>query len=105
MGSGGDCEASLNQTEGFTMYGKRVMVVVDETAHSKNAMIWSLTHVVNKAGLLTLLHIVPPHHASESSSSYLANYLGSLCKDCKPQVCFSIIWVLDFNFHVLFSIF
>ncbi|KAI4307277.1 hypothetical protein L6164_030481 [Bauhinia variegata] len=90
------CEASLNQMEGFTMYGnedngngvrKRVMVVVDETSHSKHAMIWALTHVVSKGDLLTLLHIVPPHGGSESScSTYLVNYLGSLCKDCKPQV-------------------
>ena len=70
------------------MVRKRVMVVVDETAQSKHAMIWALTHVVNNADLLTLLHIVPPHCASKSSSSstYLVNYLGSLCKDCEPEV-------------------
>ncbi|XP_061341967.1 uncharacterized protein LOC133288264 [Gastrolobium bilobum] len=87
------CETSLNQMEGFAMYGKedmvrkRVMVVVDHTSHSKHAMMWTLTHVANKGDLLTLLHVVPPHKASESScSTYLVNYLGSLCKDSKPEV-------------------
>ncbi|XP_027358390.1 uncharacterized protein LOC113867329 [Abrus precatorius] len=92
----GGCEASLNQMEGFNMYGngecgmtgrKRVMVVVDGTSHSKHAMMWALTHVANKGDLLTLLHVVPPHKGSESScSTYLVNYLGSLCRDCKPGV-------------------
>ncbi|TKY56161.1 hypothetical protein E2542_SST20602 [Spatholobus suberectus] len=90
------CEASLSQMEGFAMYGnedngmmgkKRVMVVVDHTSHSKHAMMWALTHVANKGDLLTLLHVVPPHRGSESScSTYLVNHLGSLCKDCKPEV-------------------
>ncbi|XP_061363974.1 uncharacterized protein LOC133307476 [Gastrolobium bilobum] len=97
MNFGGGCEGSLNQMEGFNnMYGnedngmmvkKRVMVVVDGTSHSKHAMMWALTHVVNKGDLLTLLHIVPPLKGSDSScSTYLVNYLGSLCKDCKPEV-------------------
>lgn len=97
-------EASLNQMEGFNnmcatgacenggfVMRKRVMVVVDQTSHSKHAMMWALTHVTNKGDMLTLLHIVPPpHHTSESSSSscspYLASSLGSLCKACKPEV-------------------
>ncbi|KAE9595913.1 hypothetical protein Lal_00031209 [Lupinus albus] len=90
-------EASLNQMEGFTMYGnedngimlrKRVMVLIDNTSYSKHAMLWALTHVANKADFLTLLHVVPPHKTSESSSSStnILNYLGSLCKDCKPEV-------------------
>ncbi|BAT82049.1 hypothetical protein LR48_Vigan07g219500 [Vigna angularis] len=90
------CETSLSQMEGFSMYGnedsgmvgkKRVMVVVDHTSHSKHAMMWALTHVANKGDLLTLLLVVPPHKASESScSTFLVNHLGSLCKDCKPEV-------------------
>lgn len=93
---GCDCEARQNQMEGFNMYGnedsgvmvkKRVMVVVDGTSHSKHAMMWALTHVANKGDLLTLLHVVPPHKGSETSySAYRVNYLGSLCKDCKPEV-------------------
>ncbi|XP_027093894.1 uncharacterized protein [Coffea arabica] len=97
-------EASLKQMEGFNnMYAsagcenggfvmkKRVMVVVDQSSHSKHAMMWALTHVTNKGDMLTLLHIVPPsHNTSESSSSscspYLASSLGSLCKACKPEV-------------------
>ncbi|CAJ2644189.1 unnamed protein product [Trifolium pratense] len=93
------CETNLNQMEGFNinMYGneessgiivrKRVMVIVDGTCHSKHAMIWALTHVVNKGDLLTLLNIVSPQSASESySPTYLVNHLGSICKDCKPEV-------------------
>ena len=89
---------------------KRVMVVVDDSSHSKHAMMWALTHVANKGDLFTLLHIVPSsssssssysHKASErscdsssstssysssSGSPFLANSLGSLCKACKPEV-------------------
>ncbi|KAA8538480.1 hypothetical protein F0562_027974 [Nyssa sinensis] len=97
----GGCEGSLKQMEGLDMYGsengglvmrKRVMVVVDQSSHSKHAMMWALTHVTNKGDLLTLLHIIPPHKGSErtsdssSSSPYLASSLGSLCKACKPEV-------------------
>lgn len=112
---------SLKQMEGFNMYGgsenvggfvmrKRVMVVVDQSSHSKHAMMWALTHVTNKGDMLTLLHIVPPtlkpsgspspsssfsssssstssfSSSSSSSSPYLASSLGSLCKACKPEV-------------------
>ncbi|CAL0317924.1 unnamed protein product [Lupinus luteus] len=89
-------ESSMNQMEGFTMYvnednemmvRKRVMVVINNTSYSKHAMMWALTHVTNKGDLLTLLHVVPPHKASESScSANVVNYLGSLCRDCKPDV-------------------
>ncbi|KAL3513628.1 hypothetical protein ACH5RR_026345 [Cinchona calisaya] len=101
-------EASLKQMEGFNnnMYAsgasengsgfvtrKRVMVLVDQTYHSKHAMMWALTHVANKGDMFTLLHIVPPsHHTSEESSTSsscspcLASSLGSLCKACKPEV-------------------
>ncbi|KAH9756968.1 hypothetical protein WN944_008164 [Citrus x changshan-huyou] len=99
-----DCEGSLQQQmEGLNnIYGggengglvmrKRVMVVVDQTSHSKHAMMWALTHVTNKGDLLTLLHVVPPpkpntsHHDSSACCPYLANSLGSLCKACKPEV-------------------
>ncbi|XWS23758.1 hypothetical protein CRYUN_Cryun28dG0042700 [Craigia yunnanensis] len=99
-GSGG-FETSLTQMEGLNMYGngvdnglvlrKTVMVVVDQSSHSKHAMMWALTHVANKGDLLTLLHVISPSQkSSESSSSsrspYLANSLGSLCKACKPEV-------------------
>ena len=47
-----------NNSNGTTVR-KRVMVVVDGTAHSKHAMMWALSHVANKADLLTLLHVVP----------------------------------------------
>lgn len=66
---------------------KRVMVVVDQSSHSKHAMMWALTHVTNKGDILTLLHIVPHSSAhSSSSDAHLASSLGSLCKACKPQV-------------------
>lgn len=96
-------ERSFKQMEGYNMYGndngglvvrKRVMVVVDQTSHSKHAMMWALTHVANKGDLLTLLHIMPPSHSaserasgSDSYSPCLANTLGSLCKASKPEVC------------------
>ncbi|XP_057975083.1 uncharacterized protein LOC131162516 isoform X1 [Malania oleifera] len=108
------CGRSLKQVEGLNMYGsyidglsseengggglgmrKRVMVVVDNSSYSKHAMIWALTHVTNKADLLTLLHIIPPSHShtasdraasSSSNPADLASSLGSLCKACKPEV-------------------
>ncbi|KAJ8762806.1 hypothetical protein K2173_022935 [Erythroxylum novogranatense] len=101
---GGDSlsERNLKQMEGLNMYGndngglvtrKRVMVAVDQTPHSKHAMMWALTHVTNKGDLLTLLHIIP-HCPSgseglsgpDSCSPYLARTLGSLCKASRPEV-------------------
>ncbi|OWM90151.1 hypothetical protein CDL15_Pgr006472 [Punica granatum] len=90
------CDQSLTHMEGFTQCGlssspmvrKRVMVMVDDTPRSKHAMIWALTHVANKGDLLTLLHVIPPgtDSSSFSSSPYLVNSLGSLCKASKPEV-------------------
>jgi len=100
---GYNCERSLKQMEGAYMYGndnaglvmrKRVVVVVDQTSHSKHAMMWALTHVANKGDLLTLLHIIPPsdmgsgERTSDAYSPYLASSLGSLCKASRPEVCF-----------------
>ncbi|GFP92129.1 act domain-containing protein acr11 [Phtheirospermum japonicum] len=69
---------------------KRVMVVVDQSSHSKHSMMWALTHVTNKGDILTLLHIVSPNYSendyNSSSSPYLATTLGSLCKASKPEV-------------------
>ncbi|KAL3641757.1 hypothetical protein CASFOL_012572 [Castilleja foliolosa] len=80
-----------NQNEnGLFVMKKRVMVVVDQSPHSKHAMMWALTHVTNKADILTLLHIVSPNYSendyNSSSSPYLATTLGSLCKASKPEV-------------------
>ena len=78
---------------------KRVMVIVDESIHSKHAMLWALTHVANKGDMLTLLQISPnlkrENEASSSSAvpaNQLVTSLGSLCKACKPEVknCFWI---------------
>ncbi|XP_076899210.1 uncharacterized protein LOC143553015 [Bidens hawaiensis] len=71
---------------------KRVMVVVDQSLHSKHAMLWALTHVANQGDMLTLIEIQPSpnFNASANSSSAPANQLvtslGSLCKACKPEV-------------------
>ncbi|XP_051139930.1 uncharacterized protein LOC127257514 [Andrographis paniculata] len=97
MGNNGSSSSSLKQQmEGMMMNGnggmfvmkKRVMVVVDQSSHSKHAMMWALTHVTNKGDILTLLHILPSHSNSHSqdSSSCLASSLASLCKACKPEV-------------------
>ncbi|KAL8133731.1 uncharacterized protein LOC141710831 [Apium graveolens] len=82
-----------NENEGLVMK-KRVMVVVDESCHSKHAMMWALTHVTNKGDSLTLLHIVAPHSSKASPHSpYLASSLGSLCKACKPEVEVEALWI------------
>ncbi|KAM0066999.1 putative rossmann-like alpha/beta/alpha sandwich protein [Helianthus debilis subsp. tardiflorus] len=79
---------------------KRVMVVVDQSIHSKHAMLWALTHVANQGDMLTLLQIqttpnfhkdINPSSSSSSSSSsapdnLLVTSLGALCKACKPEV-------------------
>lgn len=84
-----------NENGGVVMK-KRVMVVVDESCHSKHAMMWALTHVTNKGDSLTLLHIVPPHSSQGSPDSpYLASSLGSLCKACKPEV-----YIIVYMFYV-----
>ena len=99
------------ETGGGVVGRKRVMVVVDESSHSKHAMMWALTHVANKGDLLTMLHIIPPlppsYRGSEQSSStspYLTSSLGSLCKACKPEVCFCNLGAnavhLDLYIHI-----
>ncbi|KAI3685499.1 hypothetical protein L6452_34747 [Arctium lappa] len=71
---------------------KRVMVIVDQSIHSKHAMLWALTHVANKGDMLTLLQITPnlKRETVEASSPAPANHLvtslGTLCKACKPEV-------------------
>lgn len=105
-GENRDCgEGSLKQMEGLNIYGggdngglvmrKRVMVLVDQTSHSKHAMMWALTHVTNRGDLLTLLHVIPPpshlHDCSSNRSPVLANSLGALCKACRPEVCMKFV--------------
>ncbi|KAK6787009.1 hypothetical protein RDI58_015534 [Solanum bulbocastanum] len=89
-----------NGYNGGLVMRKRVMVVVDQSSHTKHAMMWALTHVTNKGDILTLLHIVPhssssshcannkgfSSDSSSSSAAHLASSLGSLCKACKPEV-------------------
>ncbi|KAL4272670.1 hypothetical protein GQ457_13G021480 [Hibiscus cannabinus] len=98
IAGGNNCVGSETQTtlkthlmrEGVNMYDdglvlrKRVMVVVDQSSHSKHAMMWALSHVANKGDLLTLLHVIPPVLPKPSSSSCLATSLDleSLCKAC-----------------------
>ncbi|KAL8125162.1 uncharacterized protein LOC141716912 [Apium graveolens] len=85
-----------NENGGGLVMKKRVMVVVDQSSHSKHAMMWALTHVTNKGDSLTLLHIVPPHSSSSEASPespYLASSLGSLCKACKPEVEVEALWM------------
>ncbi|KAK9053788.1 hypothetical protein SSX86_024862 [Deinandra increscens subsp. villosa] len=67
---------------------KRVMVVVDESIHSKHAMLWALTHVANQGDMLTLLQIqiTPNFNRDSSPSNLLVTSLGTLCKACKPEV-------------------
>ncbi|KAG6707395.1 hypothetical protein I3842_06G029800 [Carya illinoinensis] len=129
-GNGG-CEGSLKQMEGLNMYGgddhqnvggssvmrKRVMVVVDQSSHSKHALMWALNYVANKGDFLTLLHIIPAaafskgsERAAQESSScspYLANSLGSLCKACRPEVraclCLSTLKGSSENFVCMLS--
>lgn len=82
-----------NNSELMMTMKKRVMVVIDHTAHSKHAMMWALTHVANKGDILSLVHIVDHNKCSVSeinysvsSGSYLVTTLGSLCKACRPEV-------------------
>ncbi|CAA0809945.1 Adenine nucleotide alpha hydrolases-like superfamily protein [Striga hermonthica] len=98
----GDYGPSLNQINGLkNMCGdengrslfvvkKRVMVIVDQSSHSKHAMVWALTHVANMGDILTLLHIVSPSECHKGPHDFspqsLATSLGSLCKACKPEV-------------------
>ncbi|KAH6835278.1 Adenine nucleotide alpha hydrolases-like superfamily protein [Perilla frutescens var. hirtella] len=92
-GGGGwkQVEGLCGGENGMFVMKKRVMVVVDQSSHSKHAMMWALTHVTNKGDILTLLHIVShstknSDNYSSSSSHYLATSLGSLCKASKPEV-------------------
>ncbi|KAE8704398.1 UDP-galactose transporter 1-like [Hibiscus syriacus] len=95
--SGNSFEANLTQMEEeLNMNGngvdqndmvlrKRVMVVVDQSSHSKHVIMWALTYVANEGDVLTLLHVIPPTQNS-SKSSFSSTFLGSLCKAYKPEV-------------------
>ncbi|XP_022865120.1 uncharacterized protein LOC111385003 [Olea europaea var. sylvestris] len=52
--------SSSSDNVGVLVMKKRVMVMVDQSSHSKHAMIWTLTHVTNKGDIHTLLRIVSP---------------------------------------------
>ncbi|KAI7754770.1 hypothetical protein M8C21_033838 [Ambrosia artemisiifolia] len=74
---------------------KRVMVVVDQSIHSRHAMLWALTHVANQGDMLTLLQIQTPNTLNKETTSsssatppdnVLVTSLGALCKACKPEV-------------------
>ncbi|CAN8320726.1 unnamed protein product [Cochlearia groenlandica] len=91
-GGGGGYSSSMEGLYGINSSGersrsKRVMVVVDETARSRHAMMWALTHLTNKGDLMTLLHVVSPYDDDDDQPSpSLVQSLGSLCKACKPEV-------------------
>lgn len=94
-------ESNLKQMEGLNFgtknglaMSKRVMVVVDHSSASKQAVMWALTHVASKGDLLTLLEVISPHTAQKKpvladSSPHLASSLESLCRACRPEVTFS----------------
>ncbi|KAH7663683.1 Adenine nucleotide alpha hydrolases-like protein [Dioscorea alata] len=69
---------------------KKVMVVIEENSKKgKHAMMWALTHVVNKGDMLVLLHVVPSYHngAQKSEDDFqVSNSLVSLCKSSNPEV-------------------
>ncbi|XP_077242354.1 uncharacterized protein LOC143882837 [Tasmannia lanceolata] len=85
---------SLNDFDFFTIDLLSLisfLSLIDRSTSAKDAMMWALSHVINKGDLLTLLHIIPPHKSqrnplSSDSSPHLANSLGSLCKAFKPEV-------------------
>lgn len=82
-----ECGSGSDGYSGNTGAKKRVMVVIDQTAGTKHAMMWALTHVANKGDLLTLLHVVAPaEHHRRDETPMLASSLGALCKACKPEV-------------------
>eukprot|EP01018_Ginkgo_biloba_P016659 Gb_33732 [translate_table: standard] len=79
---------------------KKVIVVVDSSREAKIAMLWALSHVINKFDTLTLLHVIEnnkpllpgksnckPHRTRpDANGCDLANSLRSLCKARRPEV-------------------
>ncbi|EPS73990.1 hypothetical protein M569_00770 [Genlisea aurea] len=74
---------SADQMGFLVMKKKRVMVVVDHSSHSKQAMMWALTHVTNRGDILTLLQITSQ---DSSPCADLASHLAATCRASKPEV-------------------
>ncbi|KAG0452497.1 hypothetical protein HPP92_025161 [Vanilla planifolia] len=84
---GGVWWSRMEEGEPMVRAKKRVMVVVDHGARAKQAMMWALTHVANKGDLLILLHVIPTAtgRGGSDDAPRLADTLGALCKECRPE--------------------
>eukprot|EP01018_Ginkgo_biloba_P001262 Gb_09172 [translate_table: standard] len=109
------CEGSLqrlNWEENGINLRKRVVVVVDESREAELALLWALSHAVNKLDTVTLLYIVdsnhkPLLHACKGSLYHIngygrrpdikgfviANSLKLLCKEQCPEVHVEVVVV------------
>ncbi|XP_006292771.2 universal stress protein PHOS32 [Capsella rubella] len=90
-------EANKNGGEGGVQVesGRKVMVVVDTTSQSKNALQWALTHCVQDEDNITLLHVTktPVGQAIDetqrernSRAHELVHPLKNFCQLKKPNV-------------------
>ncbi|KAJ7296897.1 hypothetical protein O6H91_10G054200 [Diphasiastrum complanatum] len=55
--------------EGSGASSKRVIVVVDESTEARMALLWALSHIVDKLDLVILLHVMQPANQKGCSDS------------------------------------
>eukprot|EP01018_Ginkgo_biloba_P016706 Gb_04683 [translate_table: standard] len=75
---------------------KNVVVVVDASPQARIAMLWALSHLVNRADTLTLLHVIenekpmsdikPKCRSKDAKRCHLTTSLRAICKARRPEV-------------------
>lgn len=85
---------------------KRVMIVVDHSREARLAMLWALSHLVQREDSVALIQVMPPQKNStrhsqvkeprtklHSKASELGLSLQMLCTSRKPEVCTEVLLV------------
>ncbi|XP_022891187.1 uncharacterized protein LOC111406175 [Olea europaea var. sylvestris] len=72
------------------MIGRKIMIVVDSSNESKNALQWALTHTVQSQDMVILLHVTKPSkRGGKGTNSRVSEFLSSmknLCQLKRPEV-------------------
>ncbi|CAI9775191.1 unnamed protein product [Fraxinus pennsylvanica] len=75
------------------MIGRKIMIVVDSSLESKNALQWALTHTVQTQDMVILLHVTKPskrgRECNKGINSRVFEFLSSMKNVCqlkRPEV-------------------
>ncbi|KAL2542842.1 Adenine nucleotide alpha hydrolase-like superfamily protein [Abeliophyllum distichum] len=75
------------------MIGRKIMIVVDSSLESKNALQWALTHTVQSQDMVILLYVTKPSkqggECNKGTNPRVSEFLSSMKKLCqlrRPEV-------------------